>query len=128
MTRMSRLRTGPENHTLLSDEPTWKMGRWRRRDPSRAGHTLRMPAGQPRPFRLAGLPRWQTAAKWAATLAHAQRCHGPDRLPLIVAQALLRYVFVGVSYARDPSYRQFRVQELSFANSATRAIKVSSTP
>lgn len=41
-----------------------------------------------------------------ATLAHAQRCHGPDRFPLIVQQALLRYAFADVSYARDPSYRQ----------------------
>jgi hypothetical protein len=41
-----------------------------------------------------------------ATLAHAQRCHGPDRFPLVVQQALLRYAFVDVSYARDPSRRQ----------------------
>lgn len=40
-----------------------------------------------------------------ATLAHAQRCRGPDRFPVIVQQALLRYVFVDVSYARDPTYR-----------------------
>lgn len=40
-----------------------------------------------------------------ATLAHAQRCRGPDRFPLVVQQALLRYAFVDVSYARDPSYR-----------------------
>jgi hypothetical protein len=45
-----------------------------------------------------------------ATLAHAQRCHGPDRFPLIVEQALLRYAFVDVSYARDPSYRQQQVE------------------
>jgi predicted phage baseplate assembly protein len=41
-----------------------------------------------------------------ATLAHAQRCHGPDRFPLIVEQARLRYGFVDVSYARDATYRQ----------------------
>ena len=40
-----------------------------------------------------------------ATLAHAQRCRGPDRFPVIVQQALLRYVFVDVRYARDPTYR-----------------------
>jgi len=45
-----------------------------------------------------------------ATLAHAQRCHGPDRFPLVVEQALLRYVFVDVSYARDPSYQQEDVE------------------
>src|SRR5262245_25107358 len=45
-----------------------------------------------------------------ATLAHAQRCHGPDRFPLIVQQALLRYTFVDVSYARDPTYRQEKVE------------------
>jgi hypothetical protein len=41
-----------------------------------------------------------------ATLAHAQRCHGPDRFPLVVQQARLRYGFVDLSYARDPNYRQ----------------------
>lgn len=40
-----------------------------------------------------------------AAIAHAQRCRGPDRFPVIVQQALLRHVFVDVSYARDPSYR-----------------------
>jgi len=44
------------------------------------------------------------------TLAHAQRCHGPDRFPLVVQQALLRYGFVDVSYARDASYRQDTVE------------------
>ena len=37
-------------------------------------------------------------------VAHAQRCRGPNRHPVIVQQALLRYVFCDVSYARDPSY------------------------
>jgi hypothetical protein len=45
-----------------------------------------------------------------ATLAHAQRCHGPDRFPLIVQQALVRYTFADVSYARDPTYRQEEVE------------------
>lgn len=40
-----------------------------------------------------------------ATLAHAQRCRGPDRFPVIVQQALLRHVFVDLTYARDPSRR-----------------------
>lgn len=45
-----------------------------------------------------------------ATLAHAQRCRGPDRFALVVQQALLRYAFVDLSYARDPSYRQEDVE------------------
>ncbi|MEO7338192.1 MAG: hypothetical protein ABIV63_16590, partial [Caldimonas sp.] len=40
-----------------------------------------------------------------ATIAHAQRCRGPDRFPVVVEQALLRHAFVDVSYARDPSFR-----------------------
>lgn len=40
-----------------------------------------------------------------AAIAHAQRCRGPDRYPVIVQQALPRHVFVDLSYARDPSYR-----------------------
>ena len=31
-----------------------------------------------------------------AAIAHAQRCHGPDRFPVIVQQALLRYAFLDV--------------------------------
>jgi hypothetical protein len=46
-----------------------------------------------------------------ATLAHAQRCHGPDRFPLVVQRALLRYTFVDDSYARDPTYRQEEVEQ-----------------
>jgi hypothetical protein len=45
-----------------------------------------------------------------ATLAHAQRCRGPDRFALVVRQALLRYAFVDASYARDPGYRQRDVE------------------
>ena len=32
-----------------------------------------------------------------ATIAHAQRCRGPDRFPIVVEQALLRYVFLDVA-------------------------------
>lgn len=45
-----------------------------------------------------------------ATLAHAQRCRGPDRFALVVQQALLRYAFVDLRYALDPSYRQQDVE------------------
>lgn len=40
-----------------------------------------------------------------ATLAHAQRCRGPDRFALIVQQALPRHVFLDLAYARDPGRR-----------------------
>jgi hypothetical protein len=40
-----------------------------------------------------------------AAVAHAQRCRGPNRYPVVIEQALLRYVFLSLSYARDPSYR-----------------------
>lgn len=49
-------------------------------------------------------------AEVQATLAHAQRCRGPDRFALVVQQALLRHAFVDLSYARDPSYRQDDVE------------------
>ena len=39
-----------------------------------------------------------------AAIAHAQRCRGPNRHAVIVQQALLRYAFLDMSYARDPSY------------------------
>lgn len=45
-----------------------------------------------------------------ATLAHAQRCRGPDRFALVVQQALLRHAFVDLQYARDPSHRADTVQ------------------
>ncbi len=38
------------------------------------------------------------------TIMHAQRCRGPDRFSLIVQQALLRYVYVDLAYALDPSF------------------------
>ena len=41
---------------------------------------------------------------------HAQRCSGPDRFPVVVEQALLRYVFLDLVFARDPSYRQQDVE------------------
>jgi hypothetical protein len=44
------------------------------------------------------------------TLGHAQRCRGPDRFPLVVQQARLRYAFVDVAYARDPHWRQDDVE------------------
>lgn len=40
-----------------------------------------------------------------ATIAHLQRCRGPDRFPVVVQQALLRYVFLDLHYARDPRAR-----------------------
>lgn len=43
-------------------------------------------------------------------IAHAQRCRGPDRFALVVEQALLRYAFSDVSYARDPTYQQSDVE------------------
>ena len=55
------------------------------------------------------LPEAGREAEFAAiraTLAHAQRCRGPDRFPLIVEQALPRHVFLDISYARDSSHRQ----------------------
>jgi hypothetical protein len=35
-------------------------------------------------------------------IAHAQRCHGPDRFPLNVEQARLSYAFLDIVYAHDP--------------------------
>ncbi len=39
------------------------------------------------------------------TLAHLQRCRGPDRFPVIVQQALPRYTYLDLHYARDPLRR-----------------------
>ena len=39
-----------------------------------------------------------------ATIAHAQRCRGPDRFPLVVQQALPRYAFLDLAYALDPGF------------------------
>ena len=45
-----------------------------------------------------------------ATIAHAQRCRGPDRFPIVVEQARMRYVFLDVAYARDPTFRREDVE------------------
>jgi hypothetical protein len=45
-----------------------------------------------------------------ASIAHAQRCRGPDRFPLVVQQALPRYAFADLAYARDPTYVQADVE------------------
>lgn len=37
-------------------------------------------------------------------IMHAQRCRGPDRTALVVQQARLRYAFVDLGYALDPSF------------------------
>jgi hypothetical protein len=39
-----------------------------------------------------------------SALSAAQRCAGPDRFPLVVEQASMRYAFLDLSYARDVSY------------------------
>jgi hypothetical protein len=39
-------------------------------------------------------------------IAHAQICRGPDRYPVIVQQAYLRYVFLDLSFAGDPALMQ----------------------
>jgi hypothetical protein len=44
------------------------------------------------------------------SIAQAQRCRGPDRFALVVQQAVLRYVFLDLIYARDPSYRHEDVE------------------
>jgi len=51
----------------------------------------------------------------AATIAWAQRCSGPDRFPLVVEQAILRYAFLDLTYALAPSYRQDDVETALFA-------------
>jgi hypothetical protein len=45
-----------------------------------------------------------------ASIAHAQRCHGPDRFPVIVEQALLRYAFLDIVYSRDPRLKREDVE------------------
>ena len=49
-------------------------------------------------------------AEVRAAIAHAQRCHGPDRFAVIVEQALLRYAFLDVVYARDPLLKKEDVE------------------
>jgi hypothetical protein len=45
-----------------------------------------------------------------AAIAHAQRCRGPDRFPIVVQQARMRYVFLDVAYARDPTFKREDVE------------------
>jgi predicted phage baseplate assembly protein len=45
-----------------------------------------------------------------AAIAHAQRCRGPNRHPLVVQQAFLRHVFLDLAYARDPVLRADEVE------------------
>lgn len=45
-----------------------------------------------------------------AALAHAQRCRGPDRFPLVVRQARLRHAFADVGYAPHPAWRRADVE------------------
>lgn len=45
-----------------------------------------------------------------AAIEKAQRCRGPDRHALVVEQAVLRYAFLDLIYARDPTYRQEDVE------------------
>jgi hypothetical protein len=45
-----------------------------------------------------------------AVIAHAQRCHGPDRFPVVVEQARIRYAFLDVVYARDPTFKRDDVE------------------
>jgi hypothetical protein len=44
------------------------------------------------------------------TIARAQRCNGPDRFPLIVEQAFLRYTFLDLTYALAGGYIQADVE------------------
>ncbi|KEF42627.1 MAG: hypothetical protein ER33_05020 [Cyanobium sp. CACIAM 14] len=45
-----------------------------------------------------------------AAIVKAQRCRGPDRQPLVVEPALRRFVFLDLTYGRDPSVRQEDVE------------------
>jgi hypothetical protein len=49
-------------------------------------------------------------AQVRTAILKAQRCHGPDRFPLVVEQALMRYVFLDLTYAHDPTYRREDVE------------------
>ncbi|MCE4555809.1 hypothetical protein [Pelomonas cellulosilytica] len=39
-----------------------------------------------------------------AAVVHALRCRGPNRWPVVIEQAVLRYVWLDLAYARDPTY------------------------
>lgn len=43
-------------------------------------------------------------------IAHYQRCRGPDRFPVIVQQAFLRYLFLDVTYAFEPRLKREDVE------------------
>jgi hypothetical protein len=49
-------------------------------------------------------------AEVRSTINQAQRCRGPDRFALVVEQAWLRYAFLDLTYAHDPSYRREDVE------------------
>ena len=49
-------------------------------------------------------------AQVRAVIAHAQRCHGPDRFPVVVEQAFMRYAFLDVVYARDSTFKREDVE------------------
>lgn len=40
-----------------------------------------------------------------AAVVHALRCRGPNRWPVVIEQAVLRYVWLDLAYARDPTYQ-----------------------
>lgn len=40
-----------------------------------------------------------------AAILQAQRCRGPNRFAVVVEQAFLRYAFLDLTYAPDPTYR-----------------------
>lgn len=54
---------------------------------------------------MLGAGREAEFAALRGTLTHLQRCRGPDRFPLIVQQALPRYTYLDLHYARDPLHR-----------------------
>lgn len=49
-------------------------------------------------------------AEVRAAILKAQRCRGPNRFAVVVEQAFLRYAFLDLTYAPDPSYRQEDVE------------------
>lgn len=49
-------------------------------------------------------------AEVRAAISMAQRCRGSNRFALVVEQALMRYAFLDLTYARDTTYRQEDVE------------------
>jgi len=45
-----------------------------------------------------------------AAILQAQRCRGPNHFAIVVEQAFLRYAFLDLTYAPDPSYQQEDVE------------------